>query len=178
MGDSVRKGERLLVGEGMAVWAADKPGGLILEFADEAVCEAAFRIQQLLERHAVPTGFVERLGSRILLARRLELLPVEVVIEAAPGQVDVAFRAGGRTLDRAEAESLLTPDRLERIEDLAAHAARSLRAHLSLRGIAHLRARLRFGLTEDGACLLQVVNPLECELGSTDMRQVAELLGG
>jgi len=178
MGDSVQTGERLWAGEGMAVWGTDHPGCLILEFEDEDVCEAAFRIQQLLASHAVPSSFVERRGGRMFLVRRLELLPVEVLTQAGPGQVDVAFCAGGRTLSREEAEARLKPDRRERMEDLAAHAARSLRAHLSLRGIAHLRARLRFGLTEDGTCLLQVVNPLECELGTTDMRQVAELLGG
>jgi len=178
MADPVQKGERLRAGEGMAVWGTGQPGGLILEFENESVCEAAFRIQQLLERHAVPSNFVERQGSRMFRVRRLELLPVEVLTEAGPGQVAVAFCAGSRPLDRAEAEALVTRDRLDRMEDLAAHAARSLRAHLSLRGIARLRARLRFGLTEDGACLLQVVNPLECELGTTDMGQVAELLRG
>lgn len=178
MADPVQKGERLRAGEGVAVWATGQPGGLILEFDDETVCEVAFRIQQLLARHAVPSSFAERLGSRMFLIRRLDLLPVEVLTEAGPGEVAVSFCAGGRILSRAEAEALLARGRVERIEDLAAHAARSLRAHLSLRGIAHLRARLRFGLTEDGTCLLQVVNPLECELGSTDMGQVAELLGG
>ncbi len=178
MTDPVLKGERLWAGEGVAVYATDRADRLILEFADETAGEAAFRIQELLRRHALATSFEERLTGRCFLIQKVTPLTVEVAAEAAPGEVNLTFLEGGREISRAEAEASLTPQRMDRVEDAALHAARSLRAHLSLRGVQRLALRMRFGLTDEGACLMQVINPLECRLGSDDMNEVAALLGG
>ena len=178
MTEPVEKGKRLWSGGGMAVYAADRPGRQIVEFDDETAGEAAFRIQELLARHALSTCFEARLSGRAFLVQKTTPLAVEVQAEAAPGRVDLTFLEGGREIGREEAEARLAPERLQRIEDAAAHAARALRAHLSLRGVERLQLRMRFGLTDEGACLMQVINPLECRLGSEDMQEVAALLGG
>lgn len=178
MEEPVLKRERLWTGAGVAVYATDRADRLILEFADEMACAAAVRIQEILAGHALATSFVARFTSRAVLIRKVQPLPVEVVADAGPGEVRLAFRDGDRELSRAEAEAALAPERLERIEDAALHAARTLRAHLSLRGVPRLQLRVRFGLTDEGACLMQVINPLECRLGSEDMKEVFALLGG
>ena len=178
----VEKGERLWAGEGIAVYATDQAEALILEFEAAAACEAAYQMQALLQKHTLSSSFLERLNSRSFLIRRVEPLSVQVAAEAEAGEVRLELqRAGdGQPLSREEAlqEPGLSPKRLERMEDVATHAARSLRAHLSLQGVERLRIPLRFGLTHDGACLLQVVNPLGCDLGTTDMGRLAQLLGG
>jgi len=175
----VKRGNRLWSGEGIALYETDLADRLMLEFEDEAVCEAAYRIQTLLRRHVLNSSFEERLGGRTFLIRRVEPLDVEVVAEAEPGEVRLAFAGAGGTLTREQALAALgRQSRLEKMEDVGAHAARSLRAHLSLRGIDRLRLRLRFGITADGTCLLQVVNPLGCDLGTNDMRKLTALLGG
>ncbi|BAD41843.1 hypothetical protein [Symbiobacterium thermophilum] len=178
MEEPVLKRERLWAGDGLAVHATDRADRLILEFEDETVCAAALRIQEILVGHGLATSFAARFTSRSFLIRKVQPLPVEVAAEAGPGEVRLAFRDGDRELSREEAEAALTPERLERIEDAALHAARTLRAHLSLRGVERLQLRMRFGLTEEGACLMQVMNPLECRLGSEDMKEVLALLGG
>ncbi|MFZ5817322.1 MAG: hypothetical protein ACOY93_18825 [Bacillota bacterium] len=177
----VQRGERLWAGEGIAVWATDRPSRLILEFEQEGVCEAAVRLQGLLKRHALTSSFLERLDGRSILIRRVEPLGVEAVAEAGHGSTRVTFQgSGGRSLTPEEAKAVpgMSARRLEMMEDHAAHAARSLRAHLQPQGVEQLRLTVRFGLTDDGACLAQVINPLNCELGTTDMERLANLLGG
>jgi len=178
MTDPVEKRQRLWTGAGMAVYATDRSDRQVVEFEDEIACEVSFRVHERLARHALPTSFEARLTGRSLLVQKTALLPVEVKAEAAPGQVRLTFLDGGRAIAREEAEAALTPERLERIEDAAQQAARALRAHLSLRGVDRLRLHLRFGVTDEGACLMQVINPLECRLGTEDLREAAALLGG
>lgn len=178
----VVQGERLWAGEGIAIYATDQAEALILEFEAADACEAAYQLQALLKKHTLSSSFLERLTSRSFLIRRVDPLPVQVSAEATAGEVRLALQraADGEPLSREEAlaEAGLKPTHLERMEDAATHAARSLRAHLSLQGVERLRMPLKFGLTHDGACLLQVVNPLGCDLGTTDMGRLAQLLGG
>lgn len=177
----VQKGERLWSGEGIAIWATDQEERLILAFDDPSVCEAAHAVQLLLRRHALNSSFLERLDSNSFLIRRVEPLPLEVVAESIPGETRIVFQ--GLTGDALSPEEVLaleglSPKRVEMMEDLVMHAARSLRAHLTLHGVDHLRLVMRFGVTADGACLPQVVNPRNCDLGTTDMEQLANILGG
>ncbi len=177
----VQKGEQLWSGEGIAIWATDLADKLILEFDDASVGEVAYAVQMLLRRHALNSSFLERLEDGSFLIRRVEPLPLELVAESAPGQTSLLFR--GSTGEALGRDQLLAVDgvsakRVEMMEDLVIHAARSLRAHLTLHGVDHLRLVMRFGITGDGACLAQVVNPRNCDLGTTDMVRLANLLGG
>lgn len=165
----VQRGEQLWSGEGISIWTTDQAERLILQFEEERVCEVACRIQALLTKHALSSSFLERLDSRSVLFRRVEPLPVQAVVEATAGDARLTFQGDVDGMPKA---------RLAMMEDVAVHAARSLRAHLSLHGIERIRSVVRFGLTSDGACLLQVVNPLNCDLGTTDMERLADMLGG
>lgn len=181
MEDPIQRGERLWSGEGIAIWNTNQAERLILEFDEVAPCEAACRLQALLKKHALTSSFVERLDSRSLLIRRVEPLSLQVVVETSPGQTKLAFHGtDGQPLKPDEAKAMpgVSAKRLEIMEDVATHAARSLRAHLTPQGVESLRLALRFGITDDGTCLPQVVNPLTCDLGTTDMEQLVHLLGG
>ncbi|MFZ5825795.1 MAG: hypothetical protein ACOY94_15970 [Bacillota bacterium] len=177
----VQRVEQLWAGEGIAIWATDQAGRLILEFDDEAVCEAACGIQALLKRHALNSSFLERLDRRSLLIRRVAPLGLQAVVESSPGETRLTYQGtDGQPLSPEEAKAVegVSAKRLEMMEDVATHAARSLRAHLTPHGVERLRLTVRFGVAEDGTCLPQVVNPLNCELGTTDMERLANLLGG
>lgn len=177
MEEPIEKGEQLFQGDGWQVWATNQAGLALVEWSDEHLCEVAFRLQALLKRHALALNFVERLGSRSLVVRRVEPLAASVVAEVAPGETAVTFiGSDGASLSPEELRKAegLKPDRIEMMEDAAAHAARSLRAYLK----GPLRIQLHFGRTDEGECLLQVVNPMECDLGTTDWETLADQLGG
>lgn len=181
MEEPIRREQRLWTGEGIAIWATNWADRLILEFDDEAACEVACRIQALLKKHALTSSFLERMDGRSLLIRRVEPLGLQAVADSSPGETRVTFAGtDGQPLSPDEAKQVdgVSAKRLEMMEDVATHAARSLRAHLGLHGVERLRLIMRFGLTDDGACLPQVVNPLNCDLGTTDMERLANLLGG
>lgn len=177
----LERGERLWAGEGIAIYATNLEERLILAFDDPAVCAAACQIQSLLKKHALTSSFMERLDGRSLLIRRVAPLGLQLAATASPGESQLAFQStDGRPLTPDEARQVdgVTKSRLEMMEDVAVHAARSLRAHLLPHGIEQLRFIARFGLTSDGACIMQVTNPLNCDLGTTDMQRLANLLGG
>lgn len=177
----VQKGERLWVGEGIAIFATNRAERLILTFEEAAVCEVAYLIHRLLKRHTLSSSFLERLDSRSFLLRRVDPLPIDLVVEAGLGESQVNLIAsGGRQLTREEAarETGLLLARVDSMTDAATHAARALRGYLSLRGIDQLRLVTRFGLADDGTLLLQVINPLNCDLGTDRMAELAELLQG
>lgn len=176
----VQRGSRLWTGDGLAIYATDVAGKAIMEWEDPAACAAAHRLNDLLKRHALATNYVERYDRQALLVRQVEPLPFHVMAEAKQGDSTARFAGPDGPLERHDLKKIngVTKARVEMMEDVAAHAARSLRAHLMPRGIEHLRLHLQFGLADDGACLLQVVNPLVCDLGTTDMEGLANLLGG
>lgn len=177
----VQRAERLWAGESIAIWATDQAGRLILEFDEAAACEAACRIQALLKRHGLSSSFLERLDRCSLLIRRVEPLNLRVAVESSPGKTNLTFQGtDGQVLSPEEAKAVegISAGLLEMMEDVAIHAARSLRAHLAPHGVERLQLTVRFGVADDGTCLPQVVNPLNCELGTTDMEQLADLLGG
>lgn len=177
----VQKGVQLWSRDGITVYATDVAGKAIMEWEDPLAFEAACRLNDLLKRHALASNFLARHQSRSILVRQLDLLNFIVTAEASPGDSSVRFtEPNGRLVERAELLTIdgLNKDRVEMMEDVAAHAVRSLRAHLLPSGVTNLRLNLHFGLTADGACLLQVINPLVCDLGTTDMEGLANLLGG
>lgn len=177
----VQKGERLWAGDGLAIYATDVPGMAIMEWEDPAVCEAAIHLNNLLKRHALAPNYLGRYDRRSILVRHLEPLNIKVAAEARPGDSSVTFLdSSGRPIAKHEVQRIdgVGKGRPEMIEDVAAHAVRSLRAHLTPHGVKRIRLNMTFGLAADGSCLLQVVNPLVCDLGSTKMEGLANLLGG
>lgn len=93
----MKKGEPFYEGKAKILYATDDPDLIIQYFKDDAtafnaqkrgtirdkgvvnnhVSEALFRF---LEESGVPTHFVQRLNEREMLVRRLQIVPVEVII--------------------------------------------------------------------------------------------------
>jgi len=164
------------------LFATDVSGVSIMEFADPEAGDLAWRIHEVLCRHTQPTNALERIGPGLLAVRAVDPLMVTVEATAGPRQTQVRFLSGrsqreleGRALTRVDG---VTPTRADVMEDAAAQAARSLRAHLLVHGIHEVTLRLAFGLDADGCMHLQVVNPRECDLGTTDYAALYLWLGG
>lgn len=177
----VERGERLWSGDGLVLYATDHAGQQIMAWDDAATYQAALRLNDLLKRHALATNLLEVLDGQAMLVRELQPFNLTVTAEASLGDSSVVFSGpNGRldTIDEVLAIAGVNKRRVEMMGDAAAHAARSLRAHLSPHGVERLRLTLTFGVTHDAACLLQVVNPAVCDLGTTDMEGLANLLGG
>ena len=93
----MEKREAIYEGKAKIIYTTDDPDQIIQYFKDDAtafnaqkrgtikekgimnngISEVLFR---LLENHGVPTHFVKRLNDREMLVRRLDIIPVEVVI--------------------------------------------------------------------------------------------------
>jgi phosphoribosylaminoimidazole-succinocarboxamide synthase len=93
----VRKGEAFYEGKAKILYATDDPELIIQYFKDDATAFNAQkrgtiqekgimnnRISEVLfkylEKGGVPTHFVQRLSDREMLVRRLEIIPVEVIV--------------------------------------------------------------------------------------------------
>ena len=131
---------------------------------------------QLLERHGVPTHFVKRLNEREMLCKRLEIIPVELVVR------NIVAGSMAKRLGREEGEELkrpvieyyyksdplddplinadhalvfgwATPAELRTIDTLALKINEVLRRFLDERGIILVDFKLEFG-RHHGAILL------------------------
>lgn len=93
----MQKGEKLYEGKAKAIFATDDPKLVIQYFKDDATafdgkkkgtigdkgivnCGMSTIMFKHLEKAGVPTHFVEQLSDREMLVKRLEILPVEVVM--------------------------------------------------------------------------------------------------
>ncbi|MBI5327744.1 MAG: phosphoribosylaminoimidazolesuccinocarboxamide synthase [Deltaproteobacteria bacterium] len=89
--------EKLYEGKAKILYATDNPGLLIQYFKDEATAfdgkkkgiikekgvlnnKISSRIFQYLEDKGIPTHFVKRLSDREMVIKKLEIIPVEVVV--------------------------------------------------------------------------------------------------
>lgn len=148
----------------------------LMEWEDAAACDLAYRIHETLRGHALRTNCVERRGEKSLLVKPLTPIPLTVQVAGSRNDTTVTFCGpNGASLSREEAlrVPLSKASRIDRMEDAALQAARVLRAHLATDGAAAFRLSLSFGLTSEGECLLQVINPLECQFDTADLATLA-----
>ncbi|MFO7294406.1 MAG: phosphoribosylaminoimidazolesuccinocarboxamide synthase [Caldicoprobacter sp.] len=93
----MKKLELLYEGKAKKVYATDDPGYVILEYKDDATAfnglkrgtivgkgvvnnKISNHLFQLLERHGIPTHYVQELSDRETLVKRVEIIPVEVIV--------------------------------------------------------------------------------------------------
>lgn len=177
----VEKTDLIGVTDGCEHWATNDPDIGVMEWESEIACQVAFRLQELIKKHALSTNFLDRLGNHALIVRQLQLLPVLLVPRCTVHDTHLEISDGaGTLLEKREAKLLsgVTHSRLEVMVDTATHVARSVRAHLAGAGVTALSMPMRFGLGGQGECLLQVINPLACDLGLKDMSALYKQLGG
>ncbi|HEY3366884.1 MAG TPA: hypothetical protein VGK74_17675 [Symbiobacteriaceae bacterium] len=173
------KGALLYRGDGCQTFATDNDDLAVLEWEDGKACRLAEALAEMLKRHVVISSYVRRYGPCSLVVRRMEPIPLTVEAEGLPANVVIRFvDSVGQALEKADTLKVpgVRKSRLDMMEDVANHVARVVRAHLG--PVEGLRVRLRFGIPAGGGCLLDMVNPLVCQLGTTDYEALCGLLGG
>lgn len=93
----MKKGEKLYEGKAKILYSTEEPDKLIQYFKDDATAfnarkkgtikekgvlnnKISSRIFELLEKEGVKTHFIERISDRDMLVKKVEIIPVEVVI--------------------------------------------------------------------------------------------------
>lgn len=93
----MKKGEKIYEGKAKILYSTEEPDKLIQYFKDDATAfnaqkkgtikekgvlnnKISSRIFELLEKEGVKTHFIERVSDRDMLVKKVEIIPVEVVI--------------------------------------------------------------------------------------------------
>jgi phosphoribosylaminoimidazole-succinocarboxamide synthase len=202
--------ERVLRYEGKAkrVYRTGDPGECVIEFTDAATafngerrgeigdkgrinCATTAIFMALLEEHGVATHVVRQLSATELLARDVDIVPIEVVVRnIAAGSFSRRLGvAEGTPLSRPIVEfsykrddlgdPLLTKSHIEvlgladaetvaQLEERALHVNAVLREHLAGRGVTLVDFKLEFGHAPDGELLLaDEISPDTCRFWDT-----------
>lgn len=176
-----KMGEMRYRSTGFIVYDATRRGLNFMEWAEKPLCDLGAALQHCLKRHAVVTNWENRTGDQTCLLAELELLPVRVWVQTEPHEIKYGLVDGhGLPLDQERALTLpkMRVARLDDMIDTSVQVGRALRAHLASPDGPSLRLELWYGLNEMGACVLHVVDPLRCDLGSQDTTDLIARLGG
>lgn len=181
MKQQLSKTDLLRSGEGFTLYATDDDELAIVEWEQADACRLAALLDRMLRSHALGSAFKESLSEQELLVHRVE--PTALFMRATTDKegVKAAFvDESGAVWSFDEAPQLdgMNPKRLTYMQDVALQVIRSLRAHLRPLGFDQIDVTLRFGVADNGNCLLQVINPVECQLGTTDYATLCAQLGG
>jgi len=200
----VQKLELLYEGKAKKIYRTADPGLYLVEFKDDAtafdgakkgtirdkgalnnlISEVFFR---LLEKHGVPTHFVETVNEREMLVRPLDIIKVEVVVRNIVAG-SLAKRLGlpeGTPLSRPVLEyyyksdelgdpmindfhiqslELATPEQMETIKEIAFKVNNVLLDYLAEREIDLVDFKLEFGVCRDQIMLGDEISPDTCRL--------------
>ncbi|HHV79446.1 MAG TPA: phosphoribosylaminoimidazolesuccinocarboxamide synthase [Firmicutes bacterium] len=199
------RGEKLYEGKAKIVYTTDDPDKLWVHFKDEATAfdgkkkgvienkgylnaQVSSKLFGVLSRNGVPTHFVRLETPRDMIVRKLEIIPVEVVVRNVVAG-SMSKRLGieeGRKLTQPVLEFYYKSDALgdpwvneshvlalgwaqaaevEAIRSMALTVNRVLSKHLGNVGILLVDFKLEFGRTSDGTILLgDEISPDTCRL--------------
>lgn len=198
-------------GKAKILYATDDPDLVIQYFKDDAT---AFNAQkrgtivnkgimnnaiscalfQALEKEGVPTHFVQKLSEREMLVRRLEIVPIEVVVRnvIAGSLAKRMGREEGGALphpilelyykddalgdpmindDHVAAFALATPVEMTEIRHRAFQVNEFLRAFFDSRGILLVDFKLEFGRHQGKLLLGDEITPDGCRLWDKESRE-------
>ncbi len=205
----MQQGDRLYEGKAKIVYATDDPDLFLIHFKDDATAfngqkrgtigdkgvlnaRISAALFEYLAGHGVVNHFVALTGEREMLVRRLEIVPLEVVVRnvAAGSLAKRLGLAEGTRLDRTVVEFYYKRDDLgdplvneyhiraldlatsEEVAELAAVSLRVndlLRAYLKPRRLELIDFKLEFGRTRDGRILLgDEISPDTCRFWDTE----------
>ncbi len=170
MPDLLEKEEELQRIEGCSIWSTTDRDLAFMIWDAPSVSRLAAELDRLLRDHALSTNLVECRGNNLMVVRKLDLLPYHLEVRSGGHETTVDLHNQSKTEIETGWRDMM--------QDAAQHAARSLRAHLAPRGIGEISVQLFYGLTRSNDCVLQVINPLQCDFGSQDYDQVTRWLGG
>ena len=201
----MQKLEMIYEGKAKRVYATDDPELLIVDYKDDATAfngekrgtivgkgvintQLSNRLMRRLEQAGVPTHFVEELSERETLVRRVEIVPLEVIVRnRSAGSFSKRYGVEeGRVFDAPTIEfsykndalgdplinsshvialGLAAPEELELIRRYAFRVNEVLSALWASRGITLVDFKLEFGRLADGTIVLaDEISPDTCRL--------------
>jgi len=201
----MKKLEQIYEGKAKRVFATDDPERLIVDYKDDATAfnglkkgtirgkgiinnQMSNRLMQRLEREGVPTHFVQELSERETLVKRVEIVPLEVIVRnLAAGSFSKRYGVAEGTLfdaptiefsyknDALEdplinsshvlALRLASAGELETIRSYAFRVNEVLRVFWAGCGVTLVDFKLEFGRLSDGTVILaDEISPDTCRL--------------
>ena len=201
----MQKLEMMYEGKAKRVYATDDPELLIVDYKDDATAfngekrgtivgkgvinnQMSNRLMRRLEQAGVPTHFVKELSERETLVRRVEIVPLEVIVRnRSAGSFSKRYGVEeGRVFDAPTLEfsykndalgdplinsshvialGLAAPEELELIRRYAFRVNEVLSALWASRGITLVDFKLEFGRLADGTIVLaDEISPDTCRL--------------
>ncbi len=201
----MQKLEMIYEGKAKRVFATDDPELLIVDYKDDATAfngikkgtiagkgvinnQMSNRLMQRLERAGVPTHFVEELSERETLVKRVQIVPLEVIVRnIAAGSfakrygveegivfdeptIEFSYKndeLGDPLINSTHAIALhlATVDELNTIRNYAFRVNEVLREFWASCGITLVDFKLEFGRLSDGTIILSdEISPDTCRL--------------
>ena len=201
----MEKRQQLYEGKAKKVYATDDPNLLIVTYKDDATAfngvkrgtiegkgvinnKMSNRLMQRLERADIPTHFVRELSDRDTLVRRVEIIPLEVIVRnLSAGSFSQRYGVGEGiefdfptvefsykndslgdpliTADAAMALRLVTRTELALIRQYSLRIDHELRKFWRKCGVTLVDFKLEFGRLRDGTIVLaDEISPDTCRL--------------
>ena len=201
----MNKGEQLYEGKAKKVFATEDPELLIVSYKDDATAFNGLKkgtiqgkgvinnrmsnaLMRMLETKGVPTHFVEELSERDTLARKVQIVPLEVIIRnisagsfAKHYGVEEGIVFDAPTIEfsykndelgdplineyHALALKLATREEIETIKDYSFKVNEALKEFWKSCGVTLVDFKLEFGRLSDGKIVLaDEISPDTCRL--------------
>ncbi len=199
----MQKLEQLYEGKAKKVFATDDPALVIVSYKDDATAfdgrkkgtiagkgvvnnRMSNMMMQLLEKEGVPTHFIRELSDRETLVKKVEIVPLEVIVRnvsagsfAKRYGVEEGIPFAEPTLEfsykndelhdplinayHARALNLATKEEIAQIERYAFKVNEVLKAYFLTLGVRLIDFKLEFGRTKDGKIVLaDEISPDTC----------------
>ena len=201
----MEKKEQLYEGKAKKVFATDDPGLLIVDYKDDATAfnglkkgtisgkgvinnQMSNRLMAMLESKGVPTHYVKELSQRETLVKRVQIVPLEVIVRnIAAGSfskrygveegvvfeqptIEFSYKNDERgdpllNTYHALALKLATPAEIETIETYSFRVNEILKEFWRSCGVTLVDFKLEFGRLQDGTIVLaDEISPDTCRL--------------
>jgi len=199
----MEKMEQMYEGKAKKVFATDNPDYCIVSYKDDATAfnglkkgtilgkgainnRVSNHLMRLLEKNGIPTHLVEELNDRETLVKRVQIVPLEVIVRnIAAGSLakrlglEEGVRMGKTVLEYCYKDDALgdpmvndyhilamgwaTEEELRQIADYAFRINQVLTDYLREAGIELIDFKLEFGRTKDGTIVLaDEISPDTC----------------
>ena len=198
----MEKKELLYEGKAKKLYLTDNPDQLIQEFKDDATafdgkkkgkikgkgainCQISSFLFKYLDSYHVPNHFIEKISDNEMLVKRVEIIPIEVVMRnIASGSLTKRFGIKeGKVLEypilehylkddkrhdpfinehHAYAFNYATPDEMKTIERISSKVNAILKSFFQRRGIKLVDFKLEFGRFKGKILLADEISPDTC----------------
>ncbi len=206
------KKEQLYEGKAKKVFATEEPGKVIVSYKDDATALDGLKkgtiagkgvvnnrmsnfLMQILEKEGVATHFVEELNERETVVKKVEIVPLEVIIRnisagsfAKRYGVEEGIVFDAPTIEisyknddlhdplinsyHAIALKLATPEEIETIKAMAFKVNAVLKAYFLKLGVKLVDFKLEFGRLADGTIVLaDEISPDTCRFWDAETNE-------